>query len=264
MASFLENTAERERSSSSTVRGDVVPVFNPEDRIQTVSTWCQKVDELREIYKWSEEATTYFAMSKLRGLANVWYRSLPSLKFTWGESKEKLESAFPPKQDYYADLQEMIARRKRQEETYAKYYYEKIAMLNRCKIFGEDAVSCIIGGIHDTIVKTGATAGNHKSPESLYGYLSSLNNTASTSKIGSDHFQLRFKNKNRRHFQKHKVNEMSGKGVTCYRCKQVGHTANFCKEKITEKNKLNCNFCHRAGHLEENCFTKRNKIKPII
>lgn len=48
-------------------------------------------------------------------------------------------------------------------------------MLNRCKIYGADAVSCIIGGIFDRIVKTGATAANHATPESLYTYLANLN-----------------------------------------------------------------------------------------
>ncbi|KAJ8963049.1 hypothetical protein NQ318_018512 [Aromia moschata] len=174
MTAFLQRTAEQSQLNIPTIGGDAVPEFNPEAKGQTVETWCRKVDELRAVYKWSEEATIYFAMSKLRGLAEVWYKGLPSVNFTWTEWKEKLELGFPSKRNYHADLQAMMNRTKRSEESYAKYYYEKMALLNRCKIQGTDAVSCIIGGIYDNVVKTGASAGNHQTPESLYGYLTSL------------------------------------------------------------------------------------------
>lgn len=54
----------------------------------------------------------------------------------------------------------MMRRRK-----YTKYYYEKCALLNAWKIYGRDAVSCIIAGIDDNVVKTGARAGNHQCPD---------------------------------------------------------------------------------------------------
>ncbi|KAJ8974494.1 hypothetical protein NQ317_006542 [Molorchus minor] len=114
MATLLEN---RERTSLPTGKGDVIPEFDPDNKNQTVLLWCQKVDELREIYRWTEETTIYFATSKLKGLADVWYKSLPTLKFTWEQWKEKLQTAFPFRQDYNADLWEMMNRRKRSDET---------------------------------------------------------------------------------------------------------------------------------------------------
>lgn len=68
MTNSLERDVERERPSSFIVRGDVIPEFNPENKNLMVTAWCNKVDELRDIYKWSEEITIYFAMSKLKGL----------------------------------------------------------------------------------------------------------------------------------------------------------------------------------------------------
>ncbi|KAJ8943142.1 hypothetical protein NQ318_022883 [Aromia moschata] len=141
------------------------PEFNPEAKGQTVETWCRKVDELRAVYKWSEEATIYFAMSKLRGLAEVWYKGLPSVNFTWTEWKEKLELGFPSKRNYHADLQAMMNRTKR--------------------------------GIYDNVVKTGASAGNHQTPESLYGYLTSLTtekNRKSSAKVSGKNKFGNFRN----------------------------------------------------------------------
>lgn len=261
MTEFLKRASEQ--GPTSTVNGDVVPTFDPESSKITVNSWCQKIDELREIYNWSEEATIYYAMNKLRGLAEMWYKSLPTLKFSWEEWKEKLENGFPSKKNYCLDLQEMLNRKKRTEETYTKYYYEKISLLNKCKIFGEDAVSCIIGGITDVVVKTGASAGNHKSPETLYVYLSSINNITLTSRstIPPTTSQRkpydRFGRNNQLFHRSRKV---------CYICKQPGHTFKFCrKTQKSNENTRKCNYCQRTGHLEESCYLKKNqKPQPKI
>ena len=59
----------------------------------------------------------------------------------------------------------MSNRRKKIDETYTRYFFEKRALLNAVKIDGPDAVSCIIGGIDDIVVTSGARAGRHQSPE---------------------------------------------------------------------------------------------------
>lgn len=71
------------------------------------------------------ETTVYYAISKLTGLAQTLYRSLPTVKFSWDEWKTKLCQAFPPKKNYSDKLDQMGRRRKLPNETYTKYYYEK-------------------------------------------------------------------------------------------------------------------------------------------
>lgn len=92
----------------------------------------------------------------------------------------------------------MMQRNKCSNETYSKYFYEKMTLLNNCKISGIDAVSCLIEGIDDNVVKTSAKAGNHQRPESLFQYLSTLNDTPGYS--GYTHRHSEVKN-----FQKHKL-----------------------------------------------------------
>lgn len=267
MTAFLQRTAVRDQPSTSTMGSDAIPDFNPEDKGLTAASWCKKIDELRDIFKWSEEATIYFAMSRLKGLAEVWYKSLPSLKFTWEEWKQKLELGFPSRRDYYADLQTMMSRTKQPNETYIKYYYEKIALLNCCKIFGLDAVSCIIGGIKDNVVKTGATAGNHQSPESLYGYLSNLSIITETSNKMNEYSSKPFNKNKNQHFRYNKNLPRIEKSIICYKCRKIGHTADVCKETTMRGSSVNkslkrCDFCHRSGHLEEECFKKKMSLKP--
>lgn len=267
LANFVSSTVSQEKSSE--VKGDVVPSFDPENKTQTIYNWCSKVDELRFIYKWSEEATICFATTKLRGLAEIWYQSLPTVKFTWNEWKQKLQEAFPSQSNYFGDLQEMMAREKRPDETYTRYYYEKLALLNQCKIYGPDAVSCMIGGIISVVVKTGATAGSHQTPDSLYAYLSNLNNLPGTTKTSTTMPQVKDK---RQRFVSPGQTSKGEKSIICYKCNKPGHTANLCNNNTStsqtgkKQNFNRCTFCRRVGHVEEDCFTKKNtlKQKPTI
>lgn len=63
--------------------------------------------------------------------------------------KEKLQVGFYSRQDYNAYLQKIMNRRRITNENYTKYFYEKIVLHKRCKIFGLDTASCVIGGIND-------------------------------------------------------------------------------------------------------------------
>lgn len=265
MTPFFEHPQQQMKANATVVGGDVVPVFNPENNQRlTVAEWCQKVDELSEIYQWSEETTIYYAMSKLKGLAEIWYKSQPTIKLTWEQWKQKLEIEFPTNRDYCTELHEMLNRKKTPDESYTKFYYEKSALLNKCRIFGRDAVSCIIGGISDVIVKTGATAGNHQTPESLYGYLSTLSFLPTTPLPNKQFSKHNFKAKYRGVTRPlHKTFPyQSSKDITCYKCNQPGHTANVCQKF----QKRECTFCQRNGHLEVDCFSKKKtqKTKPTI
>ncbi|CAG9760187.1 unnamed protein product [Ceutorhynchus assimilis] len=61
-----------------------------------------------------------------------------------------------------------------------------MALLNSCEITGVKAVSCLIVGMFDNVVKTGSKAGDHQSPESLYGYLCTLDTASSGISRGHD------------------------------------------------------------------------------
>lgn len=122
MTALLKTT---KGESTKTARGEMIPWFDPEDREQNAEMWCGKVDEVREIFRWTEETTIYYALSRMRGLAEVWYKGLPTLRFSWAEWKIKIQTAFPSQRDYYEALNDMMRRTKQPGETYAKYFYEK-------------------------------------------------------------------------------------------------------------------------------------------
>lgn len=255
MTRFLESTTNRQPSMP--FRGDTVPIFNPSDRNQSAEVWCKKIDELRELYRWDEDTTIYYALSKLSGFAEIWYRGLGSLKHSWEEWKAKLCEAFPPKLNYFNLLTEMMRRTKRTNESYTEYFHEKMVLLNACDIRGTRAVDCILGGIQDRIIVSSAKVGKFQTPEALYQHFGSMENDDKPATVPyRDNQRGSFGQviKQKRHDNRRQPNES---GVVCYRCNKTGHYANACKENAAAgPSDKRCNICRVRGHDEKNCFRK--------
>lgn len=260
MSTFI-NHAQSNKEQVITAKGEVVPVFNPEDANLTADMWCNKVDELREIFRWSENATIYYALTKLHGLASNWYNSLKTVKHTWEEWKEMIKEAFPIHRDFYEMMGKIMNRRKQSNESYTKYYFDMTALLNLCDVTGINAVSCIIGGIDDNIVKIGAKAGNYQTPQQLYQYLSSIQES---SDLRSQNKQL-YKNKMLARFDKTNHGPRKSSVSTCFKCGKPGHFANKCAAQTSSDSSLSkrCDYCHSAGHFEKDCFKKKNSSGTV-
>lgn len=251
---------------TSTFGGDSVPPFNPEDASLSIDAWCSKVDELRNMYRWSEEATIYFALSKLRGLAVTWHKSLPTGDHSWEEWKTKLTQAFPSKRNYSRMLKDMLSRRKRPDETYVRYYYEKLGLVNICNISERYAVSCIIDGISEPHVYTAANAGNHADPGSVFSYLSTLDddkrpNTSTETRPPSNVPTWKKKVHHREHGQfksKHRQPQRPAQegAFKCYACGKSGHISARCPYKKD----LICKKCGKNGHQEDRCYSNPKTV----
>lgn len=48
-----------QRPTTSEFGGEAIPVFNSEMTNKDIHAWYTKIDELRQIFKWSEDATIY-------------------------------------------------------------------------------------------------------------------------------------------------------------------------------------------------------------
>lgn len=229
----------------------IVPSFNPEEPQQSIVRWCQRIDELKVLYGWNDEVTVYNAMAKLEGLASRWYHSLPTIQYTWEQWKEELKKAFPAKRDYFQGLEKMMQRVKRRDESFISYYYEKVALLNECRIQGADAVSCIIGGISDGTIQTAARANDYQEPETLLNFLRSCDSSVTFQT--ASHPQSKGKVSSRFLV---KSKEPRPRFV-CFKCNKPGHKATECRV-------LKCNKCHRLGHREQDCRvnTKANVAGP--
>lgn len=231
---------------------NVVPDFDPMCREQTVETWIHKVEECAQIYGWSDKQIVHYAMPKLCGVAKTWYQGLPSLLHSWSEWKLRLTESFPSQTNYAETLTQMLNKRAKFGESLEEYFYTKINLLNRCKIYGKDAVDCIIYGIDDRGVRLGAQGAQFSEPEQLLKFFKSVK---INQPIGNDP-----KNKNTDRQEKKPAQKSDNdkrpkpQSLKCYNCNETGHPFFRCSKPT-----IRCNNCNLRGHLADNCPNKTNQ-----
>lgn len=229
---------------------DIVPEFDPMSKEQSVLTWLTKVEECAEIYHWEDREIIHYALPKLTGVAKSWYQGLPSMMFSWAEWKKKLIESFPVREDYAELLTEMLAKRVKYGEPLEYYYYAKINMLNRCRIYGRQAVDCLLYGVEDRAIKVGAQAAQFSEPEQVLKYFRTVR--VGQSRESNDKLKSR---NDRKSGNSTTTAKFSNFKMTCYNCNEAGHPSFKC-----EKPPANCTTCNKSGHLPIHCF--RNKVAP--
>lgn len=158
--------------------------------------------------------------------------------------------AFPCRKDFGDQLEEMLQRTKSPNETYSRYYYEKMALLNACEITGRKAVSYLIKGIRDVNVQISVRGAKYEKPEALHEHLRTLPDSSTTGEKRTSY-----------NFPK-TSNKMSRKGnfrVRCFACKEIGHKTTNCPKGGKP---ITCSYCKKIGHTEERCYTKKNREQP--
>lgn len=257
----LEASSVEPRTIKYITRTDCVPEFVPGNPNMTITRWIFKIDQLGEVHRWDDVEKIYHMQNGLRGLAKTWYDSLSNINYSWDEWKKLLQKAFPEHSDYAASLRKLIERTKKSNETMATYYYNKLELLQICKITGRDAVSCIIDGLGTTTLQNGARAGRYEIPERLYEeYLSQI----TEDEAGSDRQNKNSKrrndeqtsNENTTHINKIRREERPQNSrhqkVRCFNCSATGHIATKCP-----KPRKSCENCKLLGHVSSECKRKK-------
>ncbi|KAL0811563.1 hypothetical protein ABMA28_009948 [Loxostege sticticalis] len=239
--------------SSGLSHKNILPDFDPSSKSQTTDVWLRKVNECATVYGWDERTVIHFAMQKLQGLAKTWYESLNSILYSWSEWQQKLISAFPFEQNYGQSLEDMLKRKSRYNEPLEIYYYEKLALLNRCDIEGKRAVDCIIHGLTDKTIRSSANALRCTQPEQLLQFLMASkevsNNFVERNSIkgrptsDSNNTHYNYANKTVR------SNNNLVHDIFCFNCKEKGHPYLKCPKPL-----IQCVKCRRFGHKSENCI----------
>lgn len=254
---LVSGVAVTETSSASTstaetkyhLNTDCIPQFVPGNPSLTAKRWLRKIEQLAEINDWSDKTKIFTMQNKLGGLAKNWYNGLSEYNYTWEEWKSLVIRTFPDNQDFASLLRRLINRIKFPGETWEKYYFEKKELLDACEIQGKNAVSCIIDGMNNATLQTGAKAGRYETPEELYAsYLSTL-----APEVASPRLKREFKHvdKSRRHQKSTKPYKFR-----CYNCKSTEHMASKCSQP-----KIQCAKCRLLGHTAEQCNRKSATAK---
>lgn len=230
---------------------EIIPKFRPEEKTSNVSGWVHKIDQLGDIYGWDDRDRQFIMQIRLRGSARNWYDNLEDYSMNWSEWKNELEAAFPRSLDFVDCLENMLARNKMENETMTKYFHDKMALLKKCKIYDDAAISCVIRGLPAEI-RANAKAFRCESPQQLYsGFLSSLENykkveTPSSTSKKSTWRRGDTATSSPANQQAHRLPKI------CYNCRRPGHEARECRGL------LHCEVCQRTGHTAATCWHAAN------
>ncbi|CAH2268726.1 jg229 [Pararge aegeria aegeria] len=224
---------------------EVIPKFQPENNNSNIIGWLHKIDQLGDVYGWNDTDRTFIMQLRLRGSAREWYDDLENYDLTWNGWKETLKIAFPRSTDYVDRLERMLARTKEDKETMTKYYHEKLSLLKKCNVYGEDAISCIIRGLPHEL-RTNAKAYSCETPEQLYhGYLSSLENFKLVETYTVRNSTWR---RGARSIMPSSTSTHQLQPKKCYTCRREGHEARDC---VLQRY---CEICRRSNHTTAACW----------
>ncbi|KAK9728670.1 Zinc knuckle [Popillia japonica] len=237
--------------------GDILEPFDPDEADWNVERWVSKIDQLGEIYGWSPYERAYFAQGQLKGAARKWFNYLDDYGLTWEQWKAELKKAFPRREDYDVQLEELVARRKLPNETLASYYHAKMALLGRCRITGEDAVSILIRGL-PVELRAAAHSTRCATPAELYtNYLAGITGyqaavTPSSSSGATKNEAVRRK----------------AQPLVASRVKRVAddekqEVGNHYSRDCTKARVDRCRVCRGEGHLARDCPKRRESSKRV-
>lgn len=256
---FIEAIKDMSKNSSRKLTSvhNVIPEFDPLSKNQNVISWLTKVEECAQIYDWDERETIHYALPKLGGVAKSWYDSLPTLKYTWTEWKNKLITSFPCRENFAELLVDMLSLKAKFGDSLEEYFYSKLNLLNRCQITGRKAVDCLLHGVEDRSIKLGAQAVQFNTPEQVLKYFKSvksklpketLTNYTNRNKIGK-----------RPTIDINPNQPSTSKGpIKCFNCGKEGHPSFLCPKPIVK-----CTNCRRLGHDITSCsFIPSEKKLP--
>ena len=245
----------RERYGERRAGAELIELFDPESRDSNVDRWLNKIDQLGRIHDWTDYERTHFMQLKLAGPAKAWFHRLDEYDRSWAEWKNALRRAFPRRHDFAEMVEELVARKKIATETMTQYFHAKLALCERCRFTGKEALSFIIRGL-PLELQANARAFKCRTADELYsGFLADLDHYQETSRRGPD-LKRRLQEKVQAH--RSKGWDLEGKGSTtakrlmvrCYNCQELGtHLSRDCtKPKVTR-----CMRCGRTGHIASSC-----------
>lgn len=148
-------------------RRDCVPEFYPIKNTFTTMQWINTLEQFKRANSWNEANLIYHMQSQLRGTAKTWFDGLENYDRSWEEWKAALLLNFPDDQNHAERFRLMDLRKKKPEETYEEYFFEKMKLMRPCKLTPAMSVDFIIEGILDNGVKLAAKMKGCTTPEEL-------------------------------------------------------------------------------------------------
>ncbi|KAH7937147.1 hypothetical protein HPB49_008169 [Dermacentor silvarum] len=221
----------------------LVPLFDPTSSDSpTVDAWIRRVDDLAEVYCWSDRLTSCNVLARLDEPAKMWYDSLQSVNKTWPEWKVELKRALSPRHGECSDF----------TETW------------RTVFTGEDSIRAISTRTHDSpeellrcLKRLEERVGTVGSWDSNHSKASRIQNLAGHGNRGNraPETTLNESRQNSPSEPRRKTLSNEKGGPRCFNCNKYGHLSLNCP---SPQRRARCGVCNRIGHEARNCKEKES------
>ncbi|KAG7304531.1 hypothetical protein JYU34_011480 [Plutella xylostella] len=252
-------------STQSITLNSMIPEFNP--LTDNVTSWLNIIKSYSTTFSWTDSMVRYQALNKLKGSAKIWYDSLLRTNndwttWVWADWEKKIATTFQIRRNMFQLLKEILDNKPFENQSLYEFFFEQKCKIDRlCLNFTEqDIVSIILGNIGDNNLRSSVEASNCNTCDNLAGFLHSRIHKTTNSKFVSYKKDSHFKqaativqpstSQSSMPMVTKQSDNSHQKPISCFTCGGA-HKRAQCDVK--------CNFCSRKGHVEINCFKKKNQ-----
>ncbi|CAG9814717.1 unnamed protein product [Phaedon cochleariae] len=148
----------REQSKSTVNTTVSIPTFDPDSEDDEVNLWCEEIEKLGDMFKWSGYELLIRGASGLIGEAKDWFMKWKPVEKTWENFKSEICSLYPAKKNLSQKLRKVSLYTSDEAISYCEYARKKISLIKALNFdLSDDQLSeLVIGDITDIHVKTAA------------------------------------------------------------------------------------------------------------
>ncbi|XP_026669869.1 uncharacterized protein LOC113464422, partial [Ceratina calcarata] len=257
----------------------VLPDFDPGKKVLSATEWLNRVDTYAFMYEWNDTHKLYLAQLKLQGTAKKWFDGLQYPPMTWEAFRVAIVRQFSGEESFGKLFELANNYTNSSDQNLLDYSFEKVKRLNKLNLDIPELkmVDFVVHGIQDDHIRMNLrTAKNRSLPE-----LNQCLETLTIEKLKETKNPK--ETKDRRKYVGYDVLKNKNSQFLrdkCYRCGEKGHKQINCPkseehESESQKNSsgkgkenvaktvniklLKCGYCKNLGHVEKDCFKRKNK-----
>lgn len=154
----------------------LIPTFDPQNLVQSVEGWVNRIDDLSEFYRWDDFTVVKLVANRRRGMARRWYDTQDQVTAGWTQLKSLLILQFRRPLPFVKLLKDAANYSAHPGQDLSEYCFNKMDKLKALKIEipEEYLVGAAIGGIAGEGIERSVRSSRYETTSEMYSFLSNI------------------------------------------------------------------------------------------